>query len=311
MTRLASRVPALVLPLILACGGGDSSGPGGSGPLITRLQPDTLMVGTSFPGSVMLVHGVRFGEDVRVYFDGELRTTTYVDTKLVRMTWEAGDTDVPGTHQVAVQVGIPLEPGTPTFPLVVLPAPAIDSLTPASAPAESPPMEVVIRGHNFWPASTVALDLGTPLNTTWVDTTEMRVTVPADFLELSRFGRIRVVSDGVGSPNATFTVFPVTPTLTALDPVAATAGGTEFTLTVTGSDFMDWAKVHWGDLPLVTTRDSREQLRAEVPASYLTWPGVVEITVHNPKPPSVLIPGGVSNPLQFTVQSPPEARTGD
>jgi hypothetical protein len=86
--------------------------------------------------------------------------------------------------------------------------------------------------------------------------------------------------------------FPL-PTITTVAPVAATAGGPAFTLTVNGTNFYAGATVMWGSTALATTYVSATQLTSLVPANLIADVGSTAVTV--------LSSGGASAPVTFAV----------
>ena len=91
----------------------------------------------------------------------------------------------------------------------------------------------------------------------------------------------------------------VPPTITALIPSSATAGGPPFTLTVSGSGFVPGSTVHWEGAARTTTFANASQLTAAIPGSDIATPGTASVTVTNPDA------GGVSNSVMFTITPPP------
>ena len=91
------------------------------------------------------------------------------------------------------------------------------------------------------------------------------------------------------------------PTLTSLSPTSASAGGSGFTLTVNGSNFVSGpdSLVYWNGSSRITTYVSSTQLTVAVLASDIATPGTFPVTVLNPNP---LI--GPSNAITFTVTNP-------
>jgi DNA/RNA endonuclease G (NUC1) len=84
------------------------------------------------------------------------------------------------------------------------------------------------------------------------------------------------------------------PILTSMSPTSDTVGTPDFTLTVTGSNFITSSEVIWGTNILATTFVSATQLQATVPTAFLTNPGNAHITVFTPN-------GGSSSALIFTI----------
>jgi FG-GAP-like repeat/Abnormal spindle-like microcephaly-assoc'd, ASPM-SPD-2-Hydin/Cep192 domain 4 len=82
-------------------------------------------------------------------------------------------------------------------------------------------------------------------------------------------------------------------------PMSVAPGGSGFTLTVNGVQFVSSSVVQWNGTALVTTFVSSSQLTAAVPASVIATPGTASVTVSNPTPG-----GGTSNVAFFDVSSP-------
>jgi LPXTG-site transpeptidase (sortase) family protein len=95
------------------------------------------------------------------------------------------------------------------------------------------------------------------------------------------------------------TPYPV-PGITSLDPVSAFAGGSAFTLTVNGNNFVTGSIVRWNNSNRTTTYVSSTQLRASIPASDIASEGTANVRVFNPSPG-----GGTSGQLPFSINPPP------
>jgi IPT/TIG domain len=97
------------------------------------------------------------------------------------------------------------------------------------------------------------------------------------------------------------------PTIAALSPPNATAGGPAFTLTVNGTNFGGKAVVNWNGAAQPTTIVSANQLTVAVPAAAIATSGAVSVTVTNPGTPGTGLYGGggtlaeTSMPMSFTV----------
>jgi hypothetical protein len=85
------------------------------------------------------------------------------------------------------------------------------------------------------------------------------------------------------------------PVIVSFNPASACQNGPGFTLTITGTGFVDGAEVLWNGAPRAATFVSATQLRVEVLASDLTTAGTVPVAVQNPGG------GGSSLPKLFTV----------
>jgi hypothetical protein len=79
------------------------------------------------------------------------------------------------------------------------------------------------------------------------------------------------------------------PTITSLNPSSTAAGGSGFTVTVNGSNFMASSTVDWNGSPLQTTFVSSSELQAAVGASDVSAAGQEQVTVVNPPPGAGLL----------------------
>ncbi len=88
---------------------------------------------------------------------------------------------------------------------------------------------------------------------------------------------------------------PAVPTIAAISPSSAVAGGAAFTLTITGTNFVPASTVNFGGV-VPTSFVSSMELTAAVPPSSIASAGTLAVTVTNPAPD-----GGTSKPLDFSV----------
>lgn len=99
-----------------------------------------------------------------------------------------------------------------------------------------------------------------------------------------------------------------TPTIAALSPSSATAGGPAFVLTVNGTNFGGKAVVNLNGTPQTTTIVNGSQVTVAVPATAIATSGTIAVTVTNPGTPGTGMYGGggtlaeTSNPMDFTIQ---------
>jgi len=93
------------------------------------------------------------------------------------------------------------------------------------------------------------------------------------------------------------------PYITSISPVSATPGGSSFTLTVNGVNFVSASTVNWGSTALSTTYVSAEQLTATVTSTLIASGGTGWITVSNPGVPT-------SNVVYLPVNGATSAITG-
>lgn len=71
------------------------------------------------------------------------------------------------------------------------------------------------------------------------------------------------------------------PTVTSLNPNTKVNGSANFTLTVTGTNFISGTTIYWGATPLATTYISATQVSATVTTAQLGTAGTVQVKVQN------------------------------
>jgi hypothetical protein len=91
------------------------------------------------------------------------------------------------------------------------------------------------------------------------------------------------------------------PTIAAISPTSALAGGAAFTITVSGINFLAGSVVSFGGKARTTTFVSATQLTAAVPADAIATAGTALVTVTNLGPG----PGEVSAPVNLSVTLQP------
>jgi len=177
--------------------------------------------------------------------------------------------------------------------------PTLASLLPASTLAGGATFPLTINGNNFVNGATVGFGADAALVPTTTTATQIVVNIPA--ADIAKAGQILVTvtnpPPSVGPSLAqTFTVNNPVPTLTTLGQTHI-AGGTAFTLTVNGTNFVSTSVVNFGTKAEPTTLVSPTQVTAAIPATDVSTAGPVNVTVTNPAP------GGGPTPtsIAFTV----------
>ena len=184
---------------------------------------------------------------------------------------------------------------------VTNPIPVISSISPQSVIVASPSTSVTITGSGFVPTSTVTVN-GSPIGATVVSSTQLTVVIPASQLTVAGTLPIFVTNPTPGggvSNTVTFTVNNPTPTLSTISPTLVLAGGSGFTMSVAGTNFIPGSTVQIQGSNRTTTFISATQLTAAITAADIAAPGNSNITVSNPTPG-----GGVSNAVVFQVVTP-------
>ena len=190
------------------------------------------------------------------------------------------------------------------------PVPTTTSLSPATATVGGPAFTLAVTGGGFMPGSVVRWN-GTARATTYVSATQLTAAIAATDIAAAGTAQVTVFNPapGGGASNVqTFTINPPNnpvPTTTGLSPASAVAGGSDFTLTVTGTNFITGSVVRWNGAARATTYVSPAQLTATIVAADIAAAGTAQVTVVNPAPG-----GGTSNPQTLTIANPVPTTTG-
>ena len=136
-------------------------------------------------------------------------------------------------------------------------------------------------------------------STTWQTSSSSVATVNSSGLVTAinpGTATITAVSGAIVSNGVLVTVMNPTPVLTSLSPTSTIAGGSQFTMTLNGTNFISSSIVNFNGSPRTTTFVSPTQLTAIIPALDIAsaGTGTASITVINPS-------GGTSNALNLTI----------
>ena len=180
------------------------------------------------------------------------------------------------------------------------PVPVAASLLPTSGPLGGPEFTLTVNGSSFVVASRVSWN-GTMLTPVTVTPTAITVLIPASGLSVAGNVAVEVVNPAPGggtSAALTFAVKNPVPVLSSISPTSLIAGGNGFTLTATGTSFVQGAQVRRNGYALATTFVSATEVQAAVPAGD-TLDGTAKITIWNPGPG-----GGTSAAQTLTIDNP-------
>jgi hypothetical protein len=269
-------------------------------PTITTISPSTTVAGSG--GFTLVITGTNFVNGSVVRWNGSDRTTTFVSSTVLTATIPASDVATAGTANVTVFNPAPGggESGAVTF-TINNPAPTISSISPATAVAGSGNFTLTITGTNFVTNSVVRWN-GSDRTTTFVSSTQLTAAIPASDIATAGTANVTVFNPAPGggeSDAVTFTINNPAPTITTISPATTVAGSGGFTLTITGTNFVNGAVVRWNGNPRPTTFVSSTQLTAAIPASDVATAGTANVTVFNPVPG-----GGESGAVTFTINNP-------
>ncbi|MCK6545423.1 IPT/TIG domain-containing protein [Myxococcota bacterium] len=255
-------------------------------PVITALSPASVVVGAA--ATTVTVTGSGFVTGSVIRFAGADLATTYVSSTSLTATIPA--TSLATLGEYAVTVFNPAPGGgssaSQTF-TAGNPIPTITTLSPAIGPTGSAGGPITVNGTNFLAGSVVRFN-GTALATTYVSATQLRATLTAATLATSGTYPVTVSNPAPGGGSSAPSNFVVmlnpVPVLTTLTPAAVTVGSAAFTLTLTGSSFVNGSVVTFAAVPRATTFVSSTQLTATIPATAVVATGTYNVTVFNPAP---------------------------
>jgi hypothetical protein len=269
-------------------------------PSIASLSPASKIAGDA--AFTLTINGSGFVCDSSVTFNGNTRTTTFVSPTQITVAIPASDIALAGVYNVVVTNPAPGGGTSNTVTLTVNnPVPAITTLSPGSVMVGSGAFTLTINGTGFVSTSTVSFN-GNTRTTTYVSSTQLTASIPASDVTTAGTYNVTVFNPtpGGGTSNvASFAVNNPVPTITTISPTSATAGGSGFTLTVNGTNFLASSTVRFNGNARTTTFVSATQLTATILASDIATGGAFDVTVTNPSPG-----GGTSNAATFTVNNP-------
>jgi hypothetical protein len=307
-TPLASLFSLLVLVWISGCNGSSSTQqppPSNPVPSVTAVSPTSAPAGSA--AFTLTVTGSNFTSSSVVLWNGSPRTTTFVSSTSLQAAITAPDIATVGTVMVTV---LTPAPGGGTSSALTFttnnPAPTVSSLSPSSALVGSAAFTLTVTGTNFVPSSTVQWNAGAR-STTFVSSTSLQAAISTSDIATGGADMVTVSTPTPGGGTSgplIFTVDNPVPTAVSLNPSAAFAGGSGFTLTVTGTNFVSSSTVQWNGSARTTTFVSSTSLQAAITAPDIATVGTAMVTVSTPAPG-----GGASSALTFTIKVPPPTIT--
>lgn len=180
------------------------------------------------------------------------------------------------------------------------PVPLLNAISPDNVNAGSAPLTLTVTGEKFVNGSKVIFG-PQALATQYVDAGKLEAAVPANALAYT--GKIQVMvrnpmPGGGDSAAVQFEIVANNPVLTGLAPDSVVADAQPKTLVLTGSHFVDGARVAVGNELLASAWSSAAQLSTTIPAALTGAPGVLQVSVVNPD-------GRASGSLPLTLTAPP------
>jgi trimeric autotransporter adhesin len=304
--RSACR-PALlrggVLPFVLAAALGCSDGtdPSDDGPTILLMNPSGVPTGQG--PFVLSVYGEGFVSGAFVKWNGEPRETYIYSANVLNAAISADDVAAAGSARVTVTLPDSSTSAPATFRIgqLIEPAISLDALSPDHATAGGDTTEVTVTGSGFVRGTVLFLDWA-EMPTSFVSSTTVRATVPAELLTVQRAMEARIGIPGFWTaPIPTpWEVRAAAPQVTTLSPAGAGAGSADLDIRVSGTGFIASSVVLVNGAERPTTFVSRTELRTTLPEADLAGARTIGISVRTPAPG-----GGTSAPFDFAVTSEP------
>ncbi len=263
----------------------------GATPTISSLSPTCATAGG--PQFTLTVNGTNFISTSTVKWNGTALATTFVSSTQLTATVPASLIATAGTASVTV-VSCGATSGAVTFTIAA--TPVITSPLTACGIVGAAFSYTITATNNPTTLSASPLPPGLSVNTstgvisgtpTTAGTTNVTITASNGATPCSTSAQQTLVITISSVPN----IHPTSPS-------CATAGGAQFTLTVTGTNFVSTSTVKWNATALATTFVSSTQLTATVPASLIATAGTASITVTNPC-------AATSNAVTFTITAVP------
>ena len=275
-------------------------------PTATTLSPARARAGS---GPVPLtISGSGFDAFSVVQWNGVARPTTAINAHTLTTTLSTSDVQAPGTSQVRVVNPAPGGGTSTSLVFTVDPPPTLTISAAKVGPggSETVTLNAGYGGGNDWLALAAA---GSP-NTSYlqwtyvgagVTTRQWTVTMPSTpgNYEFRLFLNGGYAVALTSPPVTVDSSISAAPTVTALSPAQAAAGGAAFSLTVTGSGFASSSVVQWNGSNRPTTFVSATQLQASVGAADIAAIGTAQVAVQTPPPG-----GGTSSPVSFLITPP-------
>ncbi len=276
-------------------------------PAAVSMSPNAAAAGSAT--FTITLTGTNFTNTTTINWNGGALVTTYLSTTQISAIVPAANITTVGTASVTA---VSPTPGGGTSAVLTFtissgvvnnPSPSATAISPLTITAGSAAFTLTATGTNFINGSSINWN-GTALATTFVNNTQLTAQVAAANIVTTGTVPITVFTPlpGGGTSSAqTFTVAAANnpiPAITTLAPNNTTAGSAAFTLTVTGSSFVNGSVIKWNGTALTTAYVTATQLTATIPALTITAAGVYPVTVFSPTPG-----GGTSTALSFTVNS--------
>jgi hypothetical protein len=255
-------------------------------PTLSGVTPQLLYAGS--PTTAFTLTGTNFNSSSVVMAGTTSLMTTFVSATQLTASAPAALLATVGTLSLAVLNPAPGGGSSQTIPVTLSQPPAtLASLSPATATAGSPQVNVTLTGTYFTPTSVVYINNYFAAATTYISSTSIHFTIPAQ--ALTSTGNLIVTVHDSAWPNnisnqLTFQIVNPVPVLSSISPLSITAGAPNFSLTLSGSNFVSSSTILINGTPTQPDSSSGTTASVLIPASAVSTVGAVTIAVSNPAP---------------------------
>lgn len=302
ITREVVSAEASVLPSLYRAGEVRFDPPLEQLPVVSRIIPERLLVGTTEASIRLEGRNFRIGAVARV--NGESRPTRYIDPTILGVDLLPNDLAEAGTIDLTVLNPAPGGGISNLVPLTIENrVPVISRIVPEVVGVSSVGLTLSVDGESFVRGVYGEVD-GAIRPTTYISPTRLSLQLQPGDLSRTVNLAIRIIAPppgGGASNERTLSVRPLNPLprLLQISPTTVEAESDGFTLTVTGSNFVEDSAVTINGSRLPTIFRSATELTAEVARERIPRPGTALIAVSNPTPG-----GGNSNSALLTITVP-------
>jgi hypothetical protein len=231
--------------------------------------------------------------------------TSYVSPTQLQASINSSDVANVGSASVTVfnfsPGGGTSSPYTFTITASGNPMPSITDLSPPSVTEGSGTFTLTVIGSGFIQGSQVKWNNSDRV-TSYVSPTQLHASINAADVASAGSASVTVTNPSPGGGTSSPYTFIITdsgnpmPSITDLSPSSVPEGNGGFTLTVTGSGFINGSTVRWNSSNRTTSYVSPTQVQASISASDVVSEGSASVTVYNPSPG-----GGTSGAQTFMI----------
>lgn len=282
-------------------------------PQITSINPSIVYRGSA--GESIAIEGNKFIKTSQAYFENQPLETIFIDNYHLKINIPQNLLLKAGTFQLSVVNPTP-EGGTsnPVNLQINNPVPSISMLDPSQTIAGTLGLTLTVYGTGFFDDTSVYINgipRPAPYGTgqrpfTLISQTRIQVELTASDLEVGAYLQVTASNPPPGgglSNKATSTVLNPVPELLSINPTSAIVGSPDFTLTLTGNNFVKTSIVSFYNQQYPARYISKTQIEVTIPSDAIKTPGSYQVKVINPAPG-----GGESTSLTFTVKPPLEIK---